>query len=120
MRLALAAILLALAGCATRPPIAEPEFVGQHRNACLPEAAAMAEGLSKSGITARVLLITTPDWKHAVTVYLYPPAANRLWVWDSTWKSNQVRAWWSDPAGIAQAWLTLLARPEKLTSATFL
>lgn len=99
---------------------AKPSFTGQHRSACLPEAAAMTEGLRKSGITARVLIISTASWKHAVTVYLYPAGSNRLWVWDSTWKSNQVRAWWNDPTGIARAWLTVLARPQPITAATFL
>lgn len=111
---------LCLSACATRPPVAAPVFSGEHRNACVPEAAAMVQGLNGAGITAKVLLITTPVWNHAVAVYLYPAGANRLWVWDSNWKSLRVRAWWDDPAGIARAWITETNRTTPITLASFL
>lgn len=109
-----------LSACATQPPVGEPAFSGAHKNACVPEAAVMVQGLTKSGITAKVLLITTPAWNHAVAVYLYPAGANRLWVWDANWKSVRVRAWWDDPSGIARGWLAATNRRVPVTSASFL
>lgn len=120
MRAILSIVCLCLAACATRPPVAEPAFAGHMRNACMPEAAAMVEGLHGAEIQARVLLITTPQWRHAVAVYLYPPGASQLWIYDSTWKSLRVRAYWADPAGIARTWITATNRTVPVTSAIFL
>ena len=120
MKHSIAAILLLLGGCSTYPPAAEPAFAGWHRNACLPEAAAMTEGLKKSGVRAKVLVLASPKWNHAVTVYLYPQGNNRLWVWDSDWKSNEVRAWWNDPQGIARAWLAVIGSSRTITTAKFI
>lgn len=120
MRAFLAIACFCLASCASRPPVAESAFSGKLRNACVPEAAAMVEGLHGAGIRARGLLITTPAWRHAVAVYLYPAGNNRLWVWDSTWKSVRVRAWWDDPSGIARAWITATGRNTPISSASFL
>lgn len=120
MRSVLAIVCLSLAACATRPPVAEPEFSGQLQNACVPESVAMVEGLRGSGIQARVLLITTPAWRHAVAVYLYPAGDNRLWVWDSNWKSMRVRAYWDDPSGIARAWISATNRSPSILSSAFL
>lgn len=116
----LAIACFCLASCASRPPVAEPAFSGKLRNACVPEASAMVEGLHGAGIQSRCLLITTPIWRHAVAVYLYPAGDNRLWVWDSTWKSVRVRAWWNDPSGIARAWIAATGRSLPVTSAGFL
>lgn len=80
----------------------------------------MVEGLHGAEIQARVLLIKTPAWRHAVAVYLYPAGDNRLWVWDSTWKSVRVRAWWNDPDGIARAWISATGRNISITEAIFL
>ena len=107
-----------LAGCVTHAPVAEWS-IGE-RNACLPEAAVMVQGLSGAGIQAKVLLVTTPAFKHAVAVYLYPAGDNRLWVWDSTWKSLRVRAWWDDAAGVARAWGLATGRELNITGAEFL
>jgi len=120
MRVLIAIACLCIAACSTRPPVAEPAFSGHMRNGCLPEAAAMVEGLHGAGIQARGLLVTTPTWRHAVAVYLYPTGDNRLWVWDSTWKSVRVRAWWSDPSGIARAWISSTGRNTSILSASFL
>ena len=121
MRYALAIVILLLAGCATKPPVAAPNWSAEHRNACVPEAAAMAKGLQGAGIQAHVLLIYTPAWNHAVTSYLYPTGQNRLWVWDSTWKSIELRSYFADPAMTARAWLSATGRsPSILTSAKFL
>jgi hypothetical protein len=102
------------------PPAAEPEFAGIYKNACLPEAIAMTQALKKNGIQARVLRIGTKEWGHAVCVYLYPTGANKLYVWDSYWKSVNLRAWYDDPNGIANAWLKWAHPKISLVSANFL
>lgn len=116
----LAIACLCLSACSTRPPVAEPAFSGKLSNACVPEAAAMVEGLHGAGIEARGLLICTPAWNHAVAVYLYPSGDNRLWVWDANWKSLRIRAWWNDPTGIARAWIAATNRSLPVASAAFL
>ena len=121
MKLALAIACLLLAGCAINPPVAAPVWSAEHKNACVPEAAAMAQGLKGAGIQAHVLLIYTPAWNHSVTSYLYPTGQNRLWVWDSTWKSIEVRSYFADAPMTARAWLVATGRsPSILTSAKFL
>lgn len=68
----------------------------------------MVEGLRASDITAQVVVYTYgPEAKpygHAVASYLYPAGANQLWVWDSTWGTARVRAFWADALGIARGW----------------
>ena len=119
MKFLLSIIILVLAGCAM-PPVTEPEFAGVYKNACLPEAIAMAQALKKSGIQARVLRIGTKEWGHAVCVYLYPTGANKLYVWDSYWKSINLRAWYDDPNDIANAWLKWAHPNLTLVNASFL
>ena len=119
MKFLLSIIILVLAGCAM-PPAAEPEFAGIYKNACLPEAIAMTQALKKNGIQARVLRIGTKEWGHAVCVYLYPTGANKLYVWDSYWKSVNLRAWYDDPNDIANAWLKWAHPKISLVSANFL
>lgn len=98
-------VALFLAGCSSNPPIPAAPWVGKYGNACLPEAVAMTAGLQAHGVQAKVLRVQTARWSHAVCVYLYPPGQNRLWVWDSYWKSVNVRAWYADPSSVAWAWL---------------
>jgi hypothetical protein len=119
MKILLSIIILVLAGCAM-PPVAEPEFAGIYKNACLPEAIAMTQALKKSDIQARVLRIETIEWAHAVCVYLYPTGANKLYVWDSYWKSVNLRAWYNDPNSIAIEWLNYAHPKISLVSASFL
>jgi hypothetical protein len=109
-----------LAACAVKPPAPEPEFASKYGNACLPEAASMAQSLRQHGITARVLGIYTPEWGHAVTTYLYPPGKNQLWAWDSTWKSLRLRAWADDATSTARAWLANTHPGTPLKRAEFL
>jgi len=118
-RLALISCLL-LTACATNPPAPEPEFAAKYGNACLPEAIVMAQSLRKYNIRARVLGIYTQDWGHAVCVYLYPPGENKLWAWDSHWKSLRVRAWTDDPESIARNWLANTHFGTPLKRAEFL
>ena len=105
MKLLLAALALILAACTSTPPVDTPPWVGEYKNACLPEAIAMAQGIRNEGVQARVLSIHTATWGHAVCAYLYPPGKNRLWVWDSQWQSVPLRAWWDSPDSIANAWM---------------
>jgi hypothetical protein len=119
MRSLLAIVIVALAGC-TSLPVAEPAFAGRYRNACLPEAIAMAQGLKEKSIQTRVLRIQTKDWGHAVCVYIYPTGANKLYAWDSYWQSINLRAWFDNPVSIATAWLDYTHPNIQLVNATFL
>lgn len=101
------AVIVVAAGCVTTPPVEQDGWIGRYGNACLPEAIAMAQGLREKQIFAKVLRISTQEWNHAVCIYLYPPGANKLWVWDSHWMSLRVRAWTDDPVSIAKAWLRI-------------
>ncbi len=121
MKLLLPTVLVFLTSCAAQPPVKEPAWAAEHRNACVPEAASMASGLHEAGIEGKVLLIYTPAWNHAVCVFLYPGGRNRLWVWDANWKSIEVRAFYDSPAQIARAWLAATNRGSTtITSARFL
>lgn len=111
--------IIFLVGC-TSFPIEQPAFIGRYRNACLPEAIAMAQGLREKSIQTRVLRIQTKDWGHAVCVYLYPTGANRLYVWDSYWQSINLRAWFDNPASIANAWLNYTHPDKQLVNANFI
>jgi hypothetical protein len=119
MKYLIAIAIVALAGC-TSLPVKQPDFAGRYRNACLPEAIAMAQGLREKSIQTRVLRIQTKDWGHAVTVYLYPTGANRLYVWDSYWQSINLRAWFDNPTSIAIAWLNYTHPNLTLVNANFL
>jgi hypothetical protein len=118
--LPLLALLLLLAACAVKPPAPEPEFASKYGNACLPEAASMAQSLRAHGISAKVLGIYTPSWGHAVCVYFYPPGANKMWAWDSYWKSLRVRAWADDATSVATNWLAQTHFGTPLKRAEFL
>jgi hypothetical protein len=118
--LPLLAASLLLAACATKPPAPEPEFAARYGNACLPEAASMAQSLRAHSISARVLGIYTAQWGHAVTVYFYPPGQNKMWAWDSYWKSLRVRAWADDADSTARAWLASTHPGTPLRRAEFL
>jgi hypothetical protein len=104
---AFAVLLLALilSGCTAAPRNAE-QWMARERNACLPTAVAMAEGLRRQGIQARVVRYAyTAQGRtagHAITAYLYPPGSNTLWSYDyeGSWRT---RAFWDDPMGIATA-----------------
>jgi hypothetical protein len=119
MKFLLTLILIALAGCTTIP-VEQPSFVGRYKNACLPEAIAMVQGLKEKSIQTRVLRIQTKEWGHAVCVYLYPTGANKLYVWDSYWQSINLNAWYNDPVGIATKWLNYTHPKISLVNASFL
>ncbi len=80
----------------------------------------MVEGLHGSGIQAKVLMITTDQWRHALAVYLYPVGENRLWCWDSNWKSIRVRAFFAQPESVAKAWLKATNHAQSLEKAEYL
>ncbi len=90
------------------------------RNACLPEAIMMVEALKDKDVQAKVLLLETPQFSHALATYLYPPGSNKLWGWDSTWKSLRLRAWTQDPESVAKAWLERTHPNLPLSKASFL
>ncbi len=117
IKFTLLALMLVLAGCASVPPVAVAPWVGRYGNACLPEAVAMQAGLEGAGIKSAVLIIETSKWNHAVCVYVYK---DRLFVWDSYWKSNQVRAWLDDPSMVARKWLDWVNQDVLLVKAYYL
>ncbi len=119
MKFWLLLICILLYGCTNTPPVNTPPWVGKMKNACLPEAIAMTQALKRANIQAKVLSIHTRDWGHAVCVYLYPAGNNKLWVWDSHWKSVHLRAWWSDPYSIARAWMLWRHDSTPITNAYF-
>jgi hypothetical protein len=111
---------LLLVGCAG--PTNPEAWMACERNACLPTAVSMAEGLKRQGIQARVLIYSYRangrQAGHALTAYLYPPGKNTLWTYDyeGSW---QTRAYWGDPAGIATAAEQLRSRYNPIDSAFF-
>ncbi len=113
--------LLALSGCATNQaaPVDADDVIGDYDNACLPEAAMMAQALNRHGIRARVLIISGNGWSHAVTVYQYPTVRGRIWCWDSDEKSVAVSARWADSENLAKAWLRACRREDDIVHARF-
>jgi hypothetical protein len=122
MNLVAILIALLLSGCAATPRNAEA-WMARERNACLPTAIAMAEGLKRQGIAAKVVRYSyTAQGRplgHAITAYLYPPGANTLYTydWEGSWRT---RAYFDDPASIARAAERLRGRDYDITRADFL
>ena len=107
-----------LTGCT--PPLKNPPaFIGRYDNACLPEAAAMSEGLQAEGIASRVVIYRTENGQHAICAYIYPTGSNKLWAWDSTWKSNQIAAYLDNPWSIAKAWMNAVGDYQEHLQAAF-
>lgn len=112
-------MLLVLAGCETMPQNPENWMV-RERNACLPTAISMSQGLRRQGITSKVVRYSYQRngrmLGHAITAYLYPPGANKLYTYDyeGSWRT---RAFWSDNVGIARAAESLRGRNETILSA---
>lgn len=119
---ALIAVVLALNACTATPRNAE-QWMARERNACLPTAIAMSQGLQRQGIQARVVRYSYESKGrqvgHAICAYLYPSGANTLYTYDyeGSWRT---RAYWDDPRGIAGAAERLRGRHYKLTDAQFL
>ena len=115
-------IALALSACTATPRNAE-QWMTRERNACLPTAVAMAEGLKRQGIAARVVRYSyTRDGRpvgHAICAYLYPPGSNTLYTYDfeGSWHT---RAYWADPLNIATAAERLRGRTAPILTADFL
>ena len=113
-------VSLLLVGCAG--PTNPESWMTRERNACLPTAIAMAEGLKRQGIQARVLVYSykanNRTMGHAVTAFLYPTGKNSLYTYDyeGSWRT---RAYWDDPMGIATAAERLRSRWNKIDTATF-
>ena len=111
-------VLLGSTGCAVTPQSPEP-WMARERNACLPTAIAMSQGLKRQGITAKVVRysyrLKGRLLGHAITAYLYPPGANTLYTYDyeGSWHT---RAYWGDDAGIARAAESLRGRNNPILS----
>ena len=118
MVLLLILALLGSTGCAVTPQSPEP-WMARERNACLPTAVAMSQGLKRQGITAKVVRysyrLQGRLLGHAITAYLYPPGANTLYTYDyeGSWRT---RAFWGDDAGIARAAESLRGRNNPILS----
>ncbi|MFZ4776382.1 MAG: hypothetical protein ACOYM3_13500 [Terrimicrobiaceae bacterium] len=97
----LAAFLL-LTGCGTAPPVSGLD--GRWRNDCVPQAVALTAGLRVEGVDARVLLIKTMRWKHAIVCFSYDSGSNQLWTWDANWKSIRIQSR-LNASSCARAWL---------------
>jgi hypothetical protein len=97
--------------------------MARERNACLPTAVAMAEGLKRQCIQARVVRYTYErsgrPVGHAICAYLYPPGSNTLYTYDfeGSWRT---RAFWDAPAAIARAAEKQRARSAPIINADFL
>jgi hypothetical protein len=110
--------LLGSSGCAITPRSPEP-WMARERNACLPTAIAMSQGLRRQGIAAKVVRysyrLQGRLLGHAITAYLYPPGANTLYTYDyeGSWRT---RAYWGDDAGIARAAESLRGRNNPILS----
>lgn len=119
----LTAGILGLTGCASTPPpvtsTASDEVIGGYRNACLPEAAIMAQALLRNGIPARVLIISGQGWSHAVTAYQYPPNQGQIWCWDSDGQSLRVSARWTSSEILANAWMRASHRNDHVLYSRF-
>lgn len=101
----LAILALALTACASTPKNPEAA-VEKEKNACLPAAITMREGLQRHDVWSEVLVVewTEPAGKkrgHAYAVYLYPKGKNQLWAYDRDWGSTRVRAYKDDPRAVA-------------------
>ena len=99
-----AALIVALASCAPTNP---ERWMERQINSCVPTAIAFRQGLRRQDVWAEVFAyrFTDPaDGKskgHAMTAYLYPPGANKLWTYDAE-GSFRIRAYTNDLTSIAR------------------
>lgn len=108
-----------LVGCVTNPPYVEKKLKFKYGNDCLPQAILMTQSLKEKNIDAKVLLIHTKNWGHAICVYMYPKGKNKMWGWDRFWKSMRLRAWKDDPTSVANEWLRVTLSEDKLETAFY-
>jgi hypothetical protein len=120
IRIALIIVLCFIVACTPSNP---ERWMAFEKNACLPTAIAMAQGLRRQGIQARVVRYSYNDGKkltgHAITSYLYPPGKNQLWTYDyvGSWRTY---SYFNDPWGTAAAAERLRGRTYTILSAEFL
>lgn len=120
IRIVLIIVLCSIIACTPSNP---ERWMAFEKNACLPTAISMAQGLRRQGIQARVVRYSYNDGKklngHAITSYLYPPGKNQLWTYDYT-GSWRTRAYFNDPWNIATVAEKLRGRTYSIISAEFL
>lgn len=96
---------LFLIGCQSLPKNPE-KAVEKQKNACLPSAIIMAEGLKKYNLWAKVLIAEWSDGKikdkrnrgHAYTIYVYK---NQTWAYDKDWGSSKIKSSKNNPEAVA-------------------
>jgi len=114
------AILCFVTACTPSNP---ERWMAFEKNACLPTAISMAQGLRRQSIQAKVVRYSYVENNkitgHAITSYLYPPGANKLWTYDyvGSWRTT---AYFNDPWGTAVAAEKLRGRYRNIISAEFL
>lgn len=109
-----------LCGCASEPAVVPPGIAALGENACLPEAVVMVETLRKQGTNARILIVNTPGFSHALVVFLFPVDKPAVWVWDADTRSVQVTADFNQPEQVAHAWLDATLRDDTALRASYL
>jgi hypothetical protein len=123
MKIATTIVCILLAACVSSEPRNAEQWMSRERNACLPTAISMTEGLKRQGIQARVVNYAYnrngKNVGHAISAYLYPPGANQLWTYDyeGSWRT---RAFWDNPLDIARSAERLRARQYEIIYAEFL
>jgi hypothetical protein len=118
--LATASSVLMMGGCESLPPIPLSEFMGRADNACMPEAILLTENFHQQGITAKVLLVTTRTYSHALVAFLYPATKPSVWVWDSNYGVIKLDAPFDDASAIAREWVHANQLDDSVVVAAFL
>jgi hypothetical protein len=91
--------LLILASCTAIPTSTRLPAL---QNDCLPQAAAMVQGLARYDIPAEVLIMRpTEGMGHALAVYSYK---GKVWAWDRYWGSVESQADFSDAFSLGEDW----------------
>lgn len=86
----------------------------------MPEAILLTEAMHRAGIEAKVLLVVTARWGHALTVFQLADSRTgkpALWVWDDHYHTIEVAARYDDDMQIATDWLLKSGQNETILSA---
>jgi hypothetical protein len=115
MKPALLALLILLSSCSAIPT--SPRLPAMS-NDCLPQAAAMVQGLAKYDIPAEVLVMryADRDMGHAVAVYRY---RGRKYGWDRLTGTTELSATWA-PYFLGYDWHKQTRDPRLIIDAFFI